>query len=83
LRPLLRWPIDVLAIEVDRRVYEGVPLTTISREVGTSVMMIERHYAGENWDGQRIPVEAQIRAARAAGGRGMDVLATPGTATNA
>ena len=39
--------------------------------------MIERHYAGviENWDGQRVPAEAQIRAARAADGRGMDVLA--------
>ena len=58
--------------------YEGVPLTTISKEVGTSMTMIERHYAGviENWDGQRIPAEAQIRAARATGRRGMDVLAT-------
>jgi hypothetical protein len=48
------------------RVCEGVPLTTISREVGTSVQMIEQHYAGviENWDGQRIPAEAQIRTAR-------------------
>jgi len=47
--------------------------------------MIERHHAGviENWDGQRIPAEAQIRAARAAGGRGMGVLATPGTASDA
>ncbi len=42
--------------------------------------MIERHYAGviENWDGQRVPAEAQIRAARAANGRGMDVLAIRG-----
>jgi hypothetical protein len=37
----------------------------------------------ENWDGQRIPADAQIRAARVAGGRGMDVLATSGTPTNA
>lgn len=44
----------------------GGPLTTISREVGTSVQMIEQHYAGviENWDGQRIPAEDQIRTAR-------------------
>jgi len=48
---------------VTLRVYEGIPLTTISREVGTSVLMIERHYAGviENWDGHRVPAEAQIR----------------------
>jgi hypothetical protein len=60
---------------VTLRVYEGVLLTTIAREVGTSVLMIERHYAGviENWDGHRVPAEAQIRAARAADGRGMDV----------
>ncbi|MGO9973188.1 MAG: tyrosine-type recombinase/integrase, partial [Solirubrobacteraceae bacterium] len=78
-------PRDLRSSYITLRVYEGVPLTTISKEVGTSVAMIERHYAGviENWDGQRIPAEAQIRAARAAGGRGMDVLATPGTADNA
>jgi hypothetical protein len=42
--------------------------------------MIERHFAGviENWDGQRVPAEAQIRAARAANGRGMDVLVSRG-----
>jgi len=45
--------------------------------------MIERHYAGviENWDGHRVPAEAQIRAARAANGRGMDVLAIQGMAS--
>jgi hypothetical protein len=48
------------------RVYEGVPLTQIAREVGTSVRMIEQHYAGviEDWDGERVPAEAQIRHAR-------------------
>jgi hypothetical protein len=56
-------------------VYEGIPLTTISKEVGTGVQMIEKHYAGiiENWDGRRVPAEEQIRAARSAGGRAMDV----------
>jgi hypothetical protein len=30
--------------------------------------MIEQHYAGvvENWDGERVPAEDQIRAARSA-----------------
>jgi hypothetical protein len=51
-----------------------VPLTTISKEVGTSIQMIEQHYAGviENWDGRRVPAERQIRAARRTGGRKMD-----------
>jgi hypothetical protein len=31
---------------VTLRVYEGIPLTQIGREVGTSVRMIEEHYAG-------------------------------------
>jgi hypothetical protein len=75
-------PRDLRSSYVTLRVYEGVPLTTISREVGTSVLMIERHYAGviENSDGQRVPAEAQIRATRAANGRGMDVLAIRGVA---
>ena len=39
--------------------------------------MIEQHYAGviANWDGNPVPADAQIRAARAAGGRGVDVQA--------
>lgn len=51
---------------VTLRVYEGVPLTQIAKEVGTSVRMIEQHYAGvvENWDGERVPAEDQIRSAR-------------------
>ena len=56
------------------RIYEGIPLTTIGREVGTSVRMIEEHYAGviANWDGKRVPAEKQIRAARRTNGRKMD-----------
>ena len=48
------------------RVYEGIPLTQIAKEVGTSVRMIELHYAGiiENWDGGHVSAEDQIRAAR-------------------
>ncbi len=59
-------PRDLRSSYVTLRVYEGVPLTTIGREVGTSVAMIEKHYAGiiENWDGKRISAEQQIRAAR-------------------
>jgi hypothetical protein len=59
-------PRDLRSSYITLRVYEGVPLTTISREVGTSVQMIEQHYAGviENWDGQRIPAKNQIRTAR-------------------
>ncbi|MGA2929316.1 MAG: hypothetical protein ABSG43_25670, partial [Solirubrobacteraceae bacterium] len=59
---------------VTLRVYEGVPLTTIAKEVGTSVLMIEHHYAGviENWDGKQVPAELQIRAARQPSGRTVD-----------
>jgi integrase len=59
-------PRDLRSSYITLRVYEGVPLTTISKEVGTSVQMIEQHYAGviENWDGQRIAAEDQIRTAR-------------------
>ncbi len=51
---------------VTLRVYEGVPLTQVTKEVGTSVRMIEQHYAGvvENWDGEWVPAEDQIRSAR-------------------
>jgi hypothetical protein len=37
--------------------------------------MIEQHYAGviENWDGNRVPAEEQIRRARRASGPGMDL----------
>jgi hypothetical protein len=50
------------------QIYAGVPLTTIAKQCGTSVTMIEKHYAGviENWDGVQVPAEDQIRTARAA-----------------
>jgi len=68
-------PRDLRSSFVTLRVYEGIPLTQIAKEVGTSVRMIEQHYAGviANWDGKRVPADAQIRAARRRNGRGMDV----------
>ena len=59
-------PRDLRSSFVTLRVYEGIPLTQIGREVGTSVRMIEQHYAGviANWNGKRVPAERQIRAAR-------------------
>lgn len=69
-------PRDLRSSFVTLRVYEGIPLTQIAREVGTSVRMIEQHYAGviANWDGHRVRAERQILAARRADGRGMDAL---------
>ena len=63
-------PRDLRSSFVTLRVYEGIPLTQIAREVGTSVRMIEEHYAGviANWNGKRVPAERQIRAARRTGG---------------
>lgn len=60
-------PRDLRSSYVTLRVYEGVPLTTIAREVGTSVAMLDRHYAGTiaNWDGERVAAEEQVRRARA------------------
>ena len=74
LRPAGTRPRDLRSSYITLRVYEGVPLTTISKEVGTSIQMIEQHYAGviENWDGRRVPAERQIRAARRTSGRKMD-----------
>jgi integrase len=67
-------PRDLRSSFVTLRIYEGVPLTQIAREVGTSVRMIEQHYAGviANWDGNRVPADQQINAARRSVGRGMD-----------
>lgn len=73
-------PRDLRSSYITLRVYEGIPLTQIGREVGTSVRMIEQHYAGviANWDGKQVPAETQIRRARQAirrrSGRGMDAL---------
>jgi integrase len=71
-------PRDLRSSYVTLRVYEGIPLTQIGREVGTSVRMIEVHYAGviANWDGNRVPAEESIRAARQTTGRGVDAEAT-------
>jgi hypothetical protein len=54
---------------VTLRVYEGIPLTQIAREVGTSVRMIG---VIANWDGKQVPAERSIRAARQNNGRKMD-----------
>jgi hypothetical protein len=61
---------------VTLRVYEGVPLTQIGREVGTSVRLIEQHYAGviANWNGERHPADEQIADARRTVGREMDAM---------
>jgi integrase len=59
-------PRDLRSSFITLQVYAGVPLTTIAKWCGTSVAMIERHYAGviEDWDGVRRDPEEQIRAAR-------------------
>ena len=69
-------PRDLRGSYITLRLYEGIPLTTISREVGTSVQMLDRHYAGviANWKGSQIPADDQISAAR---GRLVDVGADP------
>jgi len=68
-------PRDLRSSFITLQIYAGVPLTTIAKQCRTSVPMIEKHYAGviENWDGVQVPAEDQIRAARAADGRGVDV----------
>ncbi len=68
-------PRDLRSSFITVQVYAGVPLTTIAKQCGTSVTMIEKHYAGviENWDGIQVSAEQQIRAARSASGRSMDV----------
>jgi integrase len=59
-------PRDLRSSYVTLRIYEGIPLTQIAKEVGTSVRMIELHYAGviANWDGKQRSAEASIRAVR-------------------
>jgi integrase len=72
-------PRDLRSSFITLRVYEGIPLTQIAKEVGTSVRMIELHYAGviANWDGKQVPAVHQIKAARRTLGRGMDVTTKP------
>lgn len=59
-------PRDLRSSYVTVMLYAGEPLTTIARSCGTSVAMLDRHYAGviANWNGERVAAEAQIRAAR-------------------
>jgi len=73
-------PRDLRSSFITLQIYAGVPLTTVAKQCGTSVPMIEKHYAGviENWDGVQVPAEHQIRAAREAVGRGVDVTAILG-----
>lgn len=68
LTPVGSRPRDLRGSYVTLRAYEGVPLTTIAKEVGCSVAMLDRHYAGElaDWDGVQRPFAEQINAARAA-----------------
>jgi hypothetical protein len=39
-------PRDLRSSFITLQVYAGVPLTTIGKQCGTSVLMIEKHYAG-------------------------------------
>lgn len=59
-------PRDLRSSFITVQVYARVPLTTIAKQCGTGVAMIEKHCAGviENWDGKQIPAERQITAAR-------------------
>jgi integrase len=72
-------PRDLRSSFITLQIYAGVPLTTIARWCGTSVEMLDRHYAGviANWDGVRVSPEQQIQEARETlrrtGGRSVDV----------
>jgi integrase len=74
-------PRDLRSSFITVQVYAGVPLTTIAKQCGTGVTMIEKHYAGmiENWDGRQVAADVQIRTARETGGRSMDVLSNTRT----
>jgi integrase len=73
-------PRDLRSSYITTQIYAGRPLTEIARHAGTSVAMIDRHYAGviANWDGNAVPAQRQIQLARQAGGRSVDV-AGPGS----
>jgi len=68
LTPAGTRPRDLRASYVTVQVYAGVPLTTIARWCGTSVAMLDKHYAGviANWDGEQVPADGQIQRARGA-----------------
>jgi hypothetical protein len=68
-------PRDLRSSYITTQIYAGRPLTEIARHAGTSVAMIDRHYAGviANWDGNPVPADTQIQHARQARGRSVDV----------
>lgn len=72
-------PRDLRSSYITTQIYAGRPLTEIGKHAGTSVAMIDRHYAGviANWDGNPVPAERQIQLARQARGRSVAV-ASPG-----
>lgn len=78
-------PRDLRSSYVTVQIYAGVPLTTIAKQVGTSVAMLDKHYAGviANRNGERVPADEQIRQAREqvaqAGGRSVDVPVVGGS----
>jgi hypothetical protein len=59
-------PRDLRPSFITLQIYASVPLTTVAKQCGTSVPMIEKRYAGviENWDGVQVPAEYRIHAAR-------------------
>jgi integrase len=68
-------PRDLRSSYITTQIYAGRPLTEIAKHAGTSVAMIDRHYAGviANWDGNPVPADRQIHLARQTGGRSVDV----------
>jgi integrase len=73
-------PRDLRSSYITTQIYAGRPLTEIARYAGTSVAMIDRHYAGviANWDGNPVPADTQIQHARQARGRSVDVAGPEG-----
>jgi hypothetical protein len=60
-------PRDLRSSYITVQVYAGRPGTEIAKHAGTSVTMIDHHYASviANWSGQAIAAADQIRHARA------------------
>jgi len=77
-------PRDLRSSYITTLIYAGRPLTEIAKHAGTSVAMIDRHYAGviANWDGNPVPAETQIRLARQTRGRSVDSAGTGTGATD-
>jgi hypothetical protein len=74
-------PRDLRSSFITVQVHVGVPLTTIAKQCGTGVAMIEDYHAGmiENWDGRQVAADVEISTARKTGGRSLDVLANKRT----